>query len=528
VHIRRRPTSSIFLALVLAACSGATPSPSASLVPTATPAPAPTPTSTPGPSAVTGVGQAWEALPIFFEPTPLLDGLDHIIAGGSGFVAWGPKANGTELISSGAEATNWGEAGTFGQFDGQRIEAMTSGSAGVIALATDTKGATHVWRSTDGMAWAAVAGASGIDGTVGAMASFGGEYLAGGRAKDGCGLMAWRSADGRSWRASEPWPGTVAACSDTPLVLGLRAGTGGLVAFGIVRGNGGAGDAFWTSSDGLTWAIHPQPSLGGNVAGFTAAGPGYVAVGASGAPPHAVVWTSTNGATWTPVADQAALQDAYMADVATVADGTLVAVGTARDATGGAFHFAAWTSADGLTWQRAPGAVNSNDPGPYSDDASVTVRQLASDGQRLVAIGAGTNGVWVSPRVTPGLRTATLDVTLLGRLVRPTAAVPGTCREALNANDGTLLLTTVTAADSRTYALNFTVASDGHITGFIFYGDPVPDIDPSRSGQLDATHFVVAPGSTGTMGALDFHDLTDISASGGPMLAGSIRWICGA
>ncbi|MGH2407678.1 MAG: hypothetical protein ACRDF7_06345, partial [Candidatus Limnocylindrales bacterium] len=280
--------------------------------------------------------------------------------------------------------------------------------------------------------------------------------------------------------------------------------------------------------DGVTWAIHAQPSLGGNVGGFTAGGPGYVAVGASGAPAHAVVWTSTDGATWAAVPDQAALHDADMADVAVLADGTLVAVGTAQDPVDHVVRFAAWTSADGFAWQRAEGAVNSNDPGPHLDDSNVTVRELASDGRRLVAIGTGTNGVWVSPRVTPGLSTASLKVALSGRVTRSAGTVVGTCRSAPDDPAGTLLLTTVAAADGTLYGLNLTLAGDGEVTSFVFYGDPAVNVEASGSGQLDSKHFTVAAGSTGASGSLQFQGLTDQSASGAAQLSGSVEWACGA
>ena len=382
-------------------------------------------------------------------------------------------------------------------------------------------------RSTDGQAWSAIAGLTGIAGSVSDIAIYRGDYLAVGLAPDGCSLLAWRSTDGATWQASSPFAQTGGSCGDNhPFLHGVRVGATGLVGFG---GTHDAGESAWTSGDGLTWAIHPQDlALGGNVSDFTAGGPGYVAVGASGAPSHAMVWTSPDGATWTRTPDQPSLANSDMAAVRTLGDGTLVAVGWSFTSTSGVDRFTAWTSTDGLTWARSPTAVNSNDPGPNRDDGSVMVRQLATDGSRLVAIGTGTNGVWVSPRVTPGLTTASLTVALAGRVKRTAGMVAGTCRAAPDDAQGTLLLATVAAADGTLYGLNLTLSADGQVGGFVFYGDQAVEVDPSGAGELDAQHFTVVPGSTGANGSLVFQGLTDLSASGAAKLSGSVEWACGA
>jgi hypothetical protein len=156
------------------------------------------------------------------------------------------------------------------------------------------------------------------------------------------------------------------------------------VAYGSIPG---VGNASWTSADGIRWTFHPQPSVGGNIARFTAGGPGYVAVGDAGTP-DAAAWTSLDGARWIPVADQSAFHGARMVDVQALADGTLVAVGADIDN-----RFAAWTSIDGLTWERAPVPVDpSVDPQP-----GWSPTMLASDGRYLVAVGGGSQA-WVSPR----------------------------------------------------------------------------------------------------------------------------------
>jgi hypothetical protein len=536
MHQPARRLTACLSILAVVACTAATPasptplpgSPTASAAASAVPTPSPGPSSSPVPGIA---GRDWEAFPIFLDGSPLLKGLTGVVAGGSGFIAWGATATGSLVMASSAQLSGWGQAGSPGQFDGETVEAMSAGPGGTLAIGLDANGATHAWRSADGLAWTAVAGLTGIGGRVDDLATFRAGYVAVGSGTDRCGLVAWLSPDGATWRASAPFPGAAGTCttatadSSGPIVFSVRAGPGGLVAFGTVRGTG---DAFWTSTDGISWAIHPQPSLGGNVGGFTVGGPGYVAVGATGAPSSAVVWTSPDGATWTRVADQAAFLDADMADVRTLADGTLVAVGTAFGSLNAIDRFAAWTSADGLTWQRTPSAVNSNDPGPYTDDFNVTVRALATDGRWLVAIGTGTNGIWVSPRVTPGLRAATLHVALSGRVDRPLGTVSGTCRSAEDGSPDTQILATVGTADGKRYALQLQATIDGRITTFLVYGDPLVQVDAAASGQLDAAHLTVTPGSTGGKGEVRFRGLTDTSSPGSAPLSGLLDWSCGS
>jgi hypothetical protein len=162
----------------------------------------------------------------------------------------------------------------------------------------------------------------------------------------------------------------------------------------------GVGNAFWTSTDRVHWAFHPQPSMAGNITGLAATRAGYVGVGDTGTG-NAAVWLSPDGVTWTAVPDQAALHGATMADVRTLDDGSLVVVGgDPNDA------FVAWTSADGLAWVRGPA--------PLSTDGSTLGRPdhplgwvLASDGhgssnlsEVLIAVAGGSRAM-ISPPIRP-------------------------------------------------------------------------------------------------------------------------------
>jgi len=102
------------------------------------------------------------------------------------------------------------------------------------------------------------------------------------------------------------------------------------------------------------------------MASVVGGGPGYVAVGSApnrpagpAGPVHAVVWTSTDGRTWTRVADAATFHPpdgadqtfgALMTGIA-AAGGRLAAVGTVESQDDGSAL--AWISTDGLKWVRA-------------------------------------------------------------------------------------------------------------------------------------------------------------------------------
>ena len=117
----------------------------------------------------------------------------------------------------------------------------------------------------------------------------------------------------------------------------------------------------WTSPDGLVWTAHRKAfrtragkaSYGG-VGGVVADGHGWLAVGSHDdphcqsvcGPDRALVWTSSDGASWTEIADQKSLDSGFMQAVAHGPDG-FVAVGQSVGA-------AIWASADGQTWSAVP------------------------------------------------------------------------------------------------------------------------------------------------------------------------------
>jgi len=139
---------------------------------------------------------------------------------------------------------------------------------------------------------------------------------------------------------------------------GVIAGGPGAIAWGSIYG---AGPRIWTTTDGLDWKsasveavpdANPDQKDPGSVADVTPGGPGYVAVGeyqrkgTSGN--TAVAWTSTDGVTWQRVADDPSFANALMSGVISWR-GELFAYGAeAPGLEGGPQRV--WASNDGLHW----------------------------------------------------------------------------------------------------------------------------------------------------------------------------------
>jgi hypothetical protein len=226
---------------------------------------------------------------------------------------------------------------------------------------------------------------------------------AGGRA------MVWTSRDGSPW-SRLPWNQTVFGGAR---MNSVTTGGPGLVAVGDGerRDNcctyGIASAIVWTSPDGIIWSRVPYNETvfdGASMNSVTTGGPGLVAVGNEAweddEQSDVVVWTSTDGITWSRVPhDNAAFDDASMVSVVAGAFG-LVAVGTGWDdaAVGADWddgRAAVWTSPDGITWSR----IRSDETvfGENTEMNSVTM-----GGPGLVAVGTdwsdgGSAAVWTSP-----------------------------------------------------------------------------------------------------------------------------------
>lgn len=185
----------------------------------------------------------------------------------------------------------------------------------------------------------------------------------------------------REFRAPEN--GTV---TTTNVAKGSR---GWLLAGNVQRSGEGERPAIWRSDDGSTWGALkrlplPKGAYGAVLSALAVRGKQIVATGrvtrsASDQQPSWVSWVSTNGGkSWrlgVPVADRATAA----ADLVRLEDGHLV-VGSTGPPT--SRDVAAWTSADGLTWQEVDlGVVHAEGAGSQS------VTQAVIHGERLHLIG---------------------------------------------------------------------------------------------------------------------------------------------
>jgi len=211
------------------------------------------------------------------------------------------------------------------------------------------------------------------------------------------------SADGLSWSPATTTFGS-ANGTNTIEVTDVIATNGGWLAVGredpactIDCGVDPTRAVVWTSSDGLSWTRHATASslTGRAMTGVAVFGTGFVAVGTTGT--AAAAWTSSDGVTWSRSADVASFRSGAGADPGTttrmtsvaVQHGVVVAVGIegGQDST----RARAWWSPDGRTWAPAKGER-------FIDgqmfDVAATPRGFVATGP---SGGAGcTGGLWES------------------------------------------------------------------------------------------------------------------------------------
>ncbi len=196
---------------------------------------------------------------------------------------------------------------------------------------------------------------------------------------DRAGAAAWVSADGRTWRRSEPIAGSRFA-----RMLAVTAGGPGLVAVGQEVGrSGGTRSVVWTSANGSSWTRVPDSTAFDRSAmrAVAAGGPGVIAVGLRTSPEGAAVWTSPDGVAWTRLPDAKVFEASRMTGIA-VAGPVLSAVGyDAGDAV-------VWTSETGSTWRRVEGGA----AGGSFEGARMLAVTWSGSGLIAVGLAAGSDG----------------------------------------------------------------------------------------------------------------------------------------
>lgn len=263
-------------------------------------------------------------------------------------------------------------------------------------------GDAGIWTSNDGQEWRAFPLGGPLQQTLSDVAYGRRGWLAVGADMTDLSLtqpLMVTSADARSWKKVQPG-GSLARDGDHPYLAAhsVAAGPNGYVVAGEDRGPSGTAEAvLWFTPDLVKYTRSkkvPQGGAGVRVHDVTAGGPGYVAVGGSGSgdDESGVVWTSKDGLNWT-ARDRVLPPNATSAGLRQVVKyGTqLVAVGTAQIG-GSRKAFAAVSSDEGETWQTALL--------PASQAAAVY--DLAVAGQGVVAVGwhgvpgSGDSAAWTS------------------------------------------------------------------------------------------------------------------------------------
>ncbi len=316
-----------------------------------------------------------------------------------GFIAVGYEQPGPHAaVWTSPDARRWTRVTGFPAVEGSAAFAVAADEGRIVVVGSDRSGAVS-WASTDGRTWSlapagpALAGPAAATAMV-AVVAFGDGFVAAGRSDDpAAGRTAaavWLSADGLTWQrivAGDAFAGA--------RVVGLAASGGRLVAVGTA-GPEQAPSLAWTSSDGRTWTRVADPALaGGVVRAVAAGGPGFVAVGAAAADDRALAWTSPDGATWAAVPDGPAFENGGAAIRMLGVSGSpggLAAVGWRSDAGNGSA--VAWSSSGGRDWRRSPQATSFS--GGEMDG-------VAASGQLTVAVGLtgypdnDAARVWLNP-----------------------------------------------------------------------------------------------------------------------------------
>lgn len=304
-------------------------------------------------------------------------------------------------------------AAEFGGDGDQAMLAIVAGGPGVVAVGSDSSGGDDdaaVWTSPDGIVWSRVIHDESVFGGPGeqviravvaiptGLVAMGFEEIDGGRD-----AAVWNSADGTTWqRVIDP---ALAGPGDQA-IYGGTASDQGVIAVGSDTAFDDGVAAIWVSADGRSWErLDHQAGLGGPgeqaMLAITAGGPGYVAVGydAPNGDRDGAAWTSVDGVTWDRVAHDETVfggQDWQVINAATSMGRRVIAVGF--DDSEAYSDAVVWILNPENDWRRLP-----HQDSIFGGPGDHEMHGITRGGSGLVAVGVhwggdGDAAAWASVR----------------------------------------------------------------------------------------------------------------------------------
>jgi hypothetical protein len=284
------------------------------------------------------------------------DNLFGVAAVAGGFIAVGavtPPARAIALRST--DGSTWSPVDGLAADQGSAAVAAAQAGTAVVLVGHDPSGAT-AWVLDPHGGWTRAPDQASLRvpyaaGGMTSIVPFADGFAAAGYRDDPTRALAsaavWRSGDGLRWTLDADTRSFAGG-----RILGLAALGDSLIAVGTAgsQTTGPAAAWRWTAATG--WRRASVPPGGGAMRAVVATPTGLVAVGVNGTDAGAAAWTSADGTTWQPVPDQPAFHFYDLPvrlQALVVAGGSLVAGGWRSDP--GKGSSVVLTSTDGRAWQ---------------------------------------------------------------------------------------------------------------------------------------------------------------------------------
>ncbi len=310
----------------------------------------------------------WSAVPAALE-TPFVR---DILATGDGFVAATASADDwTAMVWVSDDGTSWTSVGTLSP-DVAVSEMWLAEAGNTVVVANqqldDGRQTAVVWSGPDPGSLTPVDTNAFIAGDRVQAVSRGGPGIVAVGENGPTTTVLWASVDGTTWERFSDEAGAF----DRSRPLSIAGTEDGFVAAGVtIDAEGGNDAAVWTSRDGSTWTRLMDAAFGGPgnqwMDDVAVGGGGFVAVGASwleGQGVEGAVWHSPDGVTWSRIRNDGVFtslppglgESNAIIEAVTAAGPGFIAAGTGGIGDGDDYRDAGivWLSSDGLTWERLP------------------------------------------------------------------------------------------------------------------------------------------------------------------------------